>query len=89
MEISYAPDQKLFGLVFYNLDEMEDKSTITSGNFNARACGFSASGVVSGIDLLMKIKDFKAYEKIFNCKSAIFFNVMNEDGDMATYRIEV
>lgn len=88
MEISYAPGQKLFGLVFYNSEDAEDKSTIPTGTFNARACGFSATGVVSGIDLLMKVKDFEAYEKIFNCKSAIFFKVMNDDGDMATYRIE-
>lgn len=86
MELSYAPQKKLFGLVFYNSDE--DKSTIPTGTFNARACGYSASGVVSGIDLLMKVKDFEAYEKIFKCKSSIFFRVMNEDGDMATYRIE-
>ena len=88
MELSYAPGQKLYGIVFYNSDSMEDKSTIPTGTFNARACGLSASGVVSGIDLLMKVKDFKAYEQIFMCKSAIFFKVMNDDGDMATYRIE-
>lgn len=87
IEIVYAPAQKLYGVTFYNSNTKEDKSTIPTGTFSARACGLSARGVVSGIDLLMKAKDFEVYEKIFNCESPIFFRIMNEDGDMATYRI--
>lgn len=87
IELAYSPTQELYGISFYNYKDMEDKSIIPSGTFNARACGLSASGVVDGIDLLMKASDKEIYKEIFSCDKTIFFRVFNENGEFSTYKV--
>lgn len=85
VELAFSPSKKLFGIVFFSNED--EKEVIPSGTFNVRGCGKSASGVIDGINLLMKAPDIESYESILICNKAIFLRVYNDD-EHSTYLIE-
>lgn len=86
-EIVYSPNEKLWGLSFYNYNNKEDQAIIPYATLQIRACQKYADGALIGPRMVMQNQDEKALKSIFStCTLPVYMRIYDPVGNYSTYR---